>query len=283
MVLELRARKSDTAFNRKKLDRKERDRVEKGIDLFSDDESDFGVASTSVDRSSSTHLKPRHGLLKKKVDIIENPLHRTLVEDPEEVEDDLDLFTKTIQINNIDKIDHAALIKRMHDRFEKKAVKWEYQAAWYARCSFGLNFSILLMQMIQMMFDQLTDLFGIKSHRANAPETYGKLGLPRIGLYRDLDKPSQSFNLNSSIQAMRCLMVALTGLVAGLQMKLKLTEKSEKYRRGAKVYGRLRRISTYYLMLFETGGIIQDVTGLWREAMAKEGSSIPTVKTYLPI
>ncbi|XP_076813044.1 uncharacterized protein LOC143459684 isoform X2 [Clavelina lepadiformis] len=250
MVLELRARKSDTAFNRKKLDRKERDRVEKGIDLFSDDESDFGVASTSVDRSSSTHLKPRHGLLKKKVDIIENPLHRTLVEDPEEVEDDLDLFTKTIQINNIDKIDHAALIKRMHDRFEKKAVKWEYQAAWYARCSFGLNFSILLMQMIQMMFDQLTDLFGIKSHRANA---------------------------------MRCLMVALTGLVAGLQMKLKLTEKSEKYRRGAKVYGRLRRISTYYLMLFETGGIIQDVTGLWREAMAKEGSSIPTVKTYLPI
>ena len=64
-------------------------------------------------------------------------------------------------------------------------------------------------------------------------------------------------------------------------MKLKLTEKAEKYRRGAKVYARLHRLSTYYLMLAENGGKVEDVTGLWRDAMKKEGKWIPVVKTFM--
>ena len=85
----------------------------------------------------------------------------------------------------------------------------------------------------------------------------------------------------STLQAVRCVLAALTAILAGLQMKLKLTEKAEKYRRGAKVYARLHRLSTYYLMLAENGGKVEDVTGLWREAMKKEGKWIPIVKTYM--
>ena len=77
------------------------------------------------------------------------------------------------------------------------------------------------------------------------------------------------------------MLSAITAALAGLQLKLKLTEKAEKYRRGAKVYGRLHRLSTYYLMLAENGGKVEDVTGLWRNAMKKEGKWIPVVKTFM--
>ena len=85
----------------------------------------------------------------------------------------------------------------------------------------------------------------------------------------------------ASLQAVRCVLAAFTAALAGLQMKLKLTEKAEKYRRGAKVYARLHRLSTYYLMLAENGGKVEDVTGLWRDALKKEGKWIPVVKTYM--
>uniref|UniRef100_H2YRB8 Uncharacterized protein n=1 Tax=Ciona savignyi TaxID=51511 RepID=H2YRB8_CIOSA len=84
-------------------------------------------------------------------------------------------------------------------------------------------------------------------------------------------------------KAIQCILAALTALVAGLQMKLKLAEKAERYRRGAKAYGRLLRISTYYLMLLENGGKLDDATDLWREAMRKEGKWIPMVKTFMTL
>lgn len=79
------------------------------------------------------------------------------------------------------------------------------------------------------------------------------------------------------------MLASSTAIVAGLQLKLKLNEKSEKYRRGAKVYGRLLRMSSYYLMIAKSGGKIEDVTSLWREAMQKESRTIPCIRTVLPM
>ena len=98
--------------------------------------------------------------------------------------------------------------------------------------------------------------------------------------HQESDFPKVVFSA-SSLRAVRCVLSALTAVLAGFQMKLKLTEKSEKYRRGAKVYARLHRLSTYYLMLAENGGKVEDVTGLWRDAMKKEGKWIPVVKTFM--
>ena len=110
-----------------------------------------------------------------------------------------------------------------------------------------------------------------------------------VGFYRrygfsvpDLSSTFSYLVFNTAtLQAMRCCLAAFTAVLAGLQMKLKLTEKAEKYRRGAKVYARLHRLSTYYLMLAENGGKVEDVTGLWREAMKREGKWIPVVKTFM--
>lgn len=98
--------------------------------------------------------------------------------------------------------------------------------------------------------------------------------------HEESDFPKNFFSV-SSLRALRCVLSAFTAVLAGFQMKLKLTEKSEKYRRGAKVYARLHRLSTYYLMLAENGGKVEDVTGLWRDAMKKEGKWIPVVKTFM--
>jgi len=76
------------------------------------------------------------------------------------------------------------------------------------------------------------------------------------------------------------ILVAFTALIIGLQAKLKLSQKSERYRRGAKVYSKLRRTTTYYLMLLENGGKVDDITVLWRDAMEKERQHIPAIKTF---
>lgn len=84
-------------------------------------------------------------------------------------------------------------------------------------------------------------------------------------------------------QTVHGLITAVTALIAGLQLKLKLSEKAERYRKGAKIYGRLLRISSYYLMMVESGGKVDDVTGLWRDAMRKEEKWIPFVRSYVPL
>nr|XP_002127895.1 uncharacterized protein LOC100179921 isoform X2 [Ciona intestinalis] len=217
--------------------------------LFSDDEEERDTAShtSTVDRSSiasTSKLNPREPRV---VSFFDNADGHSL-DDNDEIGGDIERFTNSIQIADVNKIDHAGLIKEMHDRFKKKSQKWEREAVSYTRWSFGINFFILMMQMCQMLIHQLAEIFDITSKRA---------------------------------QAAQCLIAALTALIAGLQMKLKLTEKAERYRRGAKAYGRLLRLSTYYLMLLENGGKLEDVTDLWREAMRKEGKWIPMVKTFM--
>ena len=75
----------------------------------------------------------------------------------------------------------------------------------------------------------------------------------------------------------------MTALIIAVQLKLKLMAKAEKYREGAKAYAKLSRICTYYTMMIETGGQIDDVISLWRNAMKKETHWIPFPRTYVPV
>ncbi|XP_039265086.2 uncharacterized protein LOC120340790 isoform X3 [Styela clava] len=168
----------------------------------------------------------------------------------EEVEGDIEIFNKAIHITNLEKVDHATLLHKMHDRFKKKVNKWEQLAYTYSRYAFAMNFTILLLQVLQMILQQTASAWMVSER---------------------------------TILTTHSLLTALTALIAGLQLKLKMSDKAERYRRGAKVYGRLLRISTYYIMMIESGGKIEDVTGLWREAMKKEGKWIPLVRTFVPL
>ena len=85
----------------------------------------------------------------------------------------------------------------------------------------------------------------------------------------------------SGPQTIQYVMAATTAIIAGLQMKLKMYEKCEKYRRGAKIYARLKRATTYCLLLIENGGRIEDVSVLWKEAMSKEAKSIPVANMFM--
>nr|XP_002127915.1 uncharacterized protein LOC100179921 isoform X1 [Ciona intestinalis] len=246
--------------------------------LFSDDEEERDTAShtSTVDRSSiasTSKLNPREPRV---VSFFDNADGHSL-DDNDEIGGDIERFTNSIQIADVNKIDHAGLIKEMHDRFKKKSQKWEREAVSYTRWSFGINFFILMMQMCQMLIHQLAEIFDITSKRAQVRQSI----VPRFGFYRRLALQDSRYNVTYWTQAAQCLIAALTALIAGLQMKLKLTEKAERYRRGAKAYGRLLRLSTYYLMLLENGGKLEDVTDLWREAMRKEGKWIPMVKTFM--
>ncbi|XP_077976393.1 uncharacterized protein LOC120340790 isoform X2 [Styela clava] len=216
----------------------------------------------------------------------------------EEVEGDIEIFNKAIHITNLEKVDHATLLHKMHDRFKKKVNKWEQLAYTYSRYAFAMNFTILLLQVLQMILQQTASAWMVSERTILMERQKPRTSfLHSLGIYKRSEWSGQaeggsraSFSdfLNvvfspQFIQTTHSLLTALTALIAGLQLKLKMSDKAERYRRGAKVYGRLLRISTYYIMMIESGGKIEDVTGLWREAMKKEGKWIPLVRTFVPL
>ena len=85
------------------------------------------------------------------------------------------------------------------------------------------------------------------------------------------------------LQIVNTGITALTAIIITVQLKLKLTAKAEKYRKGLKAYAELSRVSYYYTMMIESGGEIDDVISLWREAMKIETQWIPFPRTYVPV
>lgn len=268
---------------------------------FSDDEDSLPSMSVKTRTGSSTSsMTSKHGVnIPPSVtsDVItENSTQSQYTAEAEEVEGDIEIFNKAIHITNLEKVDHATLLRKMHDRFKKKVTKWEELAHSYSRYAFAMNFTILVLQVLQMILQQTASawMMSERSILTNKPKPKQSF-LQNIGIHKRSELKTEEvargyftdflevFFSPHLLQTIHSLLTALTALIAGLQLKLKMSDKAERYRRGAKVYGRLLRISTYYIMMVESGGKIEDVTGLWREAMRKEGKWIPLVRTFMPL
>ena len=63
-----------------------------------------------------------------------------------------------MQSNNF-QIDHVGLMRGMHERFQRKQLKWQRYASSYSKWAFGINFMILVTQIVQMLFHQLVEVF----------------------------------------------------------------------------------------------------------------------------
>jgi len=72
-------------------------------------------------------------------------------------------------------------MRGMHERFQRKQLKWQQYASSYSKWAFGINFVILVMQIVQMLFHQLVEVF---SNDANStPVSY----FPYFGISRYLE------------------------------------------------------------------------------------------------
>jgi len=182
----------------------------------------------------------------KSAEMIASRIERCLTDG--EPTNDLNSFQDSIQIADFSQIDQAGLIRAMHERFIVKAAMWEAFASMYSKLSFFMHFTVLLIQVFHILSQQLAEMYRLP--------------------------PNQ-------IQTIQYVLAASTAIIAGLQMKLKMYEKCEKYRRGAKVYARLKRATTYCLLLIDHGGKIEDVSVLWKQAMSKEASAIPMADTFM--
>ena len=62
-------------------------------------------------------------------------------------------------------------MRGMHERFQRKQLKWQRYASSYSKWAFGINFIILVMQIIQMLYHQLVEVFGAEDSNS-APVSY---------------------------------------------------------------------------------------------------------------
>jgi len=161
---------------------------------------------------------------------------------------DFESVQNSAQLANFSQIDQAGLIRSMHKRFLIKAATWESLAFMYSRLSFGMHFIILVIQVLHILSQHFAEMYKFEQNK---------------------------------VHTVQFCCSALTAVIAGLQMKLKMHEKCEKYRRGAKMYARLKRATTYCLLLIDNGGKIEDVSTLWKEAMSKEAKSIPIANMFM--
>ncbi|XP_039274228.2 uncharacterized protein LOC120348167 [Styela clava] len=155
---------------------------------------------------------------------------------------------RMIKITNPDDMDHDELMKRLRVRFKKKTAKWEGKIIFYSRCAFMMTFALLLLQVLQMLIQPLR----------------GEWISDRV------------------VTILQNVLIALTALVAGLQLKLKMSEKADKYRKGVKIYYHLMRMTSYYIMMTESGGRpeYKNTISFWKDALKKEMESIPVLQAF---
>lgn len=153
-----------------------------------------------------------------------------------------------ITITNPESINHDDLIAKLRERFKKKVRKWEYRINLYTNMATSMTFGLLLLQVVQMALQ------------------------PLRGLWIS----------NTNIIVIQTVLISLTALIAGVQLKMKFNEKADKYRRGVKIYYHMLRLTSYYDIMSQSGGKAEyeNLIEFWKKALKEELSSIPVMQAF---
>nr|XP_039270261.1 uncharacterized protein LOC120344976 isoform X1 [Styela clava] len=153
-----------------------------------------------------------------------------------------------VDITNPEEIDYVHLIMKLRKRFEKKVKKWELRAKLYYSTGPVISFTILLLQITQLI---------LQPFRGDSIS-------------------------NETLIILQNVFTGITGVIAGLQLYLKFNEKAEKYRKGVKIYHQLLRMTSYYIIISESGGKpdYETVIEFWKDALEREIDAIPVIPAF---
>nr|XP_039265275.1 uncharacterized protein LOC120340939 [Styela clava] len=147
-------------------------------------------------------------------------------------------FQRSISISNPEAVDLDELVKKLRERFQKKVRKCEVRIKFYSGCESLMTLALLSLQVLQMAIQPLRDVW----------------------------------LSNETLVILQNILIAITALLAGLQLKMKFNDRADRYRKGVKIYHHLLKITSYYSIMAESGGRpdYENSIRLWQEALNKE-------------
>lgn len=162
-----------------------------------------------------------------------------------EENDEKEELEYVISIMNPEAVNTVDLVNRLRKRFRKKVRKREVQIQFYSSCDSLMTLALLLLQVLQMSVQPLRDVL----------------------------------LSNGDLIIIQNVLVAITALLAGIQLKMKFNEKADRCRKEVRVYYHLLRMTSYYTMMSESGGTPgnENTINLWQQAMKKELESLKSV------
>lgn len=107
-----------------------------------------------------------------------------------------------VDISNPRQTDYIEIVNKLQEQLKKKIKKWEYRGKFYSNAASLMIFIILLLQIIQLSLQPLRD----------------------------------KWISNKSLIITQIVLIALTAMVAALQLILNYMDKANKYTMGLKIY-----------------------------------------------
>merc|ERR1712150_28285 len=139
-----------------------------------------------------------------------------------------------IDMDTMGHLDEKSLLTSMYDRFKSKKDTCTKNARYHQGLNYVISCLLIIFQIVLIAINQI-----------------------------DTDRISQT-------KTCSVILPALTAAFIGLQLRLRLGEKAEAFRRKSGRYAMLLATTTYKLQIISCGGRLQDVRQFWREAMKIE-------------
>ncbi|CAK8694606.1 uncharacterized protein LOC143446028 isoform X2 [Clavelina lepadiformis] len=160
-------------------------------------------------------------------------------DDPDKKRKQPPFLERNVEVDRQDEINHNALLKSMHKRFQAGYKRWMNRSKSFKLANLFVTLLVISIQVAQVIIFQL----------------------PEIS--------------ESDRKAIATILPAVTGAILSVQLKLAWAEKGTKSKKAARLYRTLASHIEYRIDIAEAGGELIDSVKIWNTALLSESREVP--------